>query len=258
MSVGNNIKKRLDILLVEKGLAETRSKAQALILSGRVVVNGRALIKAGTEIPAASILEIVPGARYVSRGGEKLEGALRDFSLSPNGMVCMDIGASTGGFTDCLLQQGAKTVFSVDVGTHQIHDKLKRDSRVVSIEETHILELDPGILQPKPRFVTIDVSFISLKKVLPRLSVFMPSGGTAVALVKPQFEVGPKLLKKGVVRSEAAIQGIVGEMKAFASDLGFKCLNEAPSRLKGPKGNQEFFLHLFVPEVLLENSHAAV
>lgn len=229
---------------MERGLVPTRTKAQALILSGRIKVNGVVQQKVGTQVPGGIDLEIVEGARYVSRGGEKLEGALQDLSLFPKGCVCLDVGSSTGGFTDCLLKKGADRVYAVDVGKGQLDISLRRHPNVVVFEETHILNLPPDSLQPRPDFVVIDVSFISLKKVLPHVKIVTSSPGTVLAMVKPQFEVGPKHLKKGVVRSPEMQQQAVSEIRSFAENEGFQFSGEAPSRLKGPKGNQEYFLHL--------------
>lgn len=231
---------------MEQGLADSRAKAQALVLAGRVKIEGDLGRKPGEMVLVDKRLSLLPGARYVSRGGEKLNGALEDFDLSPAGLVCLDIGASTGGFTDCLLQNGAQMVFAVDVGTHQLADSLKKDPRVVSIERTHIKDLDPSRLIPQPSFCVVDVSFISLKNVLPFVKRIMPTKSGVIALVKPQFEVGPKFLKKGVVRSAETVQTAVRSIREFSEKAGFLCLREAASRLKGPKGNQEIFLQLMV------------
>lgn len=197
--------------------------------------------KAGELIKPGAVVELIQPARYVSRGGEKLEGALKDFDLSPQNNICLDIGASTGGFTDCLLQYGAKVVYAVDVGTRQLDDSLRNDPRVRSIEQMHITEFKSD---EKFEFITIDVSFISLKKVLPKVKELAAPGSKIVALVKPQFEVGAKFLKKGVVRDLDVQKGAVDDIIAFAKGLDFEYVAQAPSHLKGPKGNQEYFVYL--------------
>lgn len=223
-------------------MVATRAKAQALILAGRVTVDGKPVIKAGQNIKPESKVVLTQGERFVSRGGEKLEGALTDLNLSPNERACLDIGASTGGFTDCLLQHGAERVYAVDVGTHQLADSLRTNPRVVSVEKTHILDFD------KPaddlRFIVIDVSFISLKNILSKIRDLAADGADVLAMVKPQFEVGPQFLKKGVVRDAAVQQRAVDDIIAFAKGLDFEYVSQIPSRLKGPKGNQEYFVHL--------------
>lgn len=209
-----------------------------------MTVGGEIARKAGVSVPRSKTVALLPGPRYVSRGGEKLEGALDDFHLSPAGQVCLDIGASTGGFTDCLLQRGATRVFAIDVGRAQLDDSLRQDPRVLSLEQTHIGELDPARLPEKAAFVVIDVSFISLRKVLPHVARLAAPGATVLPMVKPQFEVGPKFLKKGVVKDDAARDRAVDGIAEFAKEHGFVYFAKAPARLKGPKGNQEFFLHL--------------
>jgi 23S rRNA (cytidine1920-2'-O)/16S rRNA (cytidine1409-2'-O)-methyltransferase len=230
--------------MVERGTVPTRTKAQALILAGRVLVDGIAVSKVGASVRLDSSVEIAPGPRFVSRGGEKLEGALDDFKVDPQGLVCIDIGASTGGFTDCLLQRGAAKVFAVDVGRAQLAQSLREDPRVVNLEETHLLRLDASKITETPALAVIDVSFISLKPLLARVRELIRPGGTALPMVKPQFEVGPKFLKKGVVRTDEARDRAVSEVEEAARAAGFETLGRAPARLKGPKGNQEFFLHL--------------
>jgi 23S rRNA (cytidine1920-2'-O)/16S rRNA (cytidine1409-2'-O)-methyltransferase len=231
-------------LLVDRGLAETRTKAQALILSGAVLLEGKPYLKSGHRIPVEANIELKSKSLYVSRGGEKLAGALDDFQISPKGHVCVDIGSSTGGFTDCLLQRGAVKVFAIDVGTHQLSDKLRADPRVIVMEERHVLEVRPEELSPQPDFGVVDVSFIPLDRVLPKIKELISKKAELVVLVKPQFEVGPKFLKKGVVRSEEKQKEAVANVRLFAQGIGFIVKAESPSRLKGPKGNQEYFLHL--------------
>lgn len=189
-------------------------------------------------------IELVAGPKYVSRGGEKLEGALEDFGISPAGLVCLDVGSSTGGFTDCLLKGGAQKVFAIDVGKGQLDVSLRNDPRVVCLEETHILHVEQSALQPSPELTVIDVSFISLTNILAHVKTLVVPGSPVLAMVKPQFEVGPKFLKKGVVRSEEVQAAAVNDVMEFAKKEGFYYLGQTPARLKGPKGNQEYFLHL--------------
>ena len=235
---------RLDLLLIEKRLVPTRTKAQALILSGRVVVNGRPVTKAGTLIHLKSNIILRENQPFVSRGGEKLEGALKAFSLIPKSLICLDIGASTGGFTDCLLKNGAKKVYAVDVGHGQLDLSLRKNPQVLNLEGTHILDFRSHHMESLPTFVVVDVSFISLKKVLAHVKIVVPKDATVVALIKPQFEVGPKFLKKGVVRLEEIRQKAIQNIIDFAKECGYAVINQSPSVLKGPKGNQEHFVHL--------------
>jgi 23S rRNA (cytidine1920-2'-O)/16S rRNA (cytidine1409-2'-O)-methyltransferase len=200
--------------LVERGLAETGAKAQALIMAGQVRIVGRPHPKPGDAVPPDLVVEVLPGPRYVSRGGEKLEGALRTFGVNPAGVDALDIGASTGGFIDCLLQHGARRVVGVDVGHGQLHWKLRNDPRVVNLEKTHILRFTrDDLAKAAPGFetalVTVDVSFISLERVLSPVGALIAPGTTLIALVKPQFEVGPKGAPKGVVRDEALRESAV-------------------------------------------------
>lgn len=212
-------------------------------------MNGQKDQKAGHTIPVSSVLSLEAGPRYVSRGGEKLQGALNDLKVKVEGRICLDVGSSTGGFTDCLLQHGAKRVYAVDVGHHQLDDMLRKDPRVVSIEDTHILSLEAGSLSPAPSLAVIDVSFISTKKVLERVGDLIEKRGEILAMVKPQFEVGSKYLKKGVVKSEEVALRAVADVIKFAESLGFSCTGPSASVLKGPKGNQEYFIHLSKPYV---------
>lgn len=229
---------------MEKGLADTRAKAQALILSGVVLVEGVPQIKSGHRISAFADVVLKKKTEFVSRGGEKLAGALEDFQISPSGLVCVDVGSSTGGFTDCLLQKGALKVFAIDVGTHQLDDRLRVDPRVVVMEERHVLDVSPEELSPRPTLAVIDVSFISSTRILSKVKELMAVPANILLMVKPQFEVGAKFLKKGVVRSEEKQKEAVQAVKDFALGLNFECVAESPSRLKGPKGNQEYFLYL--------------
>jgi 23S rRNA (cytidine1920-2'-O)/16S rRNA (cytidine1409-2'-O)-methyltransferase len=215
-----------------------------MILAGQVRVDGRLVSKVGQQVPLENRIDLIAGPRYVARGGDKLAGALLDLQLSPAGRVGLDVGSSTGGFTDCMLQNGAVKVYAVDVGRAQLSDALKQDTRVVSMEETHIRDLSPERLDPKPTFVTIDVSFISMTQVLPSVRLLVPAQSIVLAMVKPQFEVGPKFLRKGVVVSDEVRAQAVEQVAEFAKREGFYYHGQAPSRLKGPKGNQEIFLHL--------------
>ncbi len=232
------------MVLTERKLVDTRTKAQALILAGQIRVDGDIVSKVGSRVPLDAIIQIVAGPKYVSRGGEKLEGALEDFQVSPNGLVCLDVGASTGGFTDCLLSRGATKVYAVDVGRGQLAQTLRDNPQVINLESEHILRIDPALIPEKARVAVVDVSFISTKMVLPRVREFVETGAIVLPMVKPQFEVGPKFLKKGVVRDEAVRDRSVDDVQAAAEACGFQCLGRTPARLKGPKGNQEFFLNL--------------
>ncbi len=238
---------RLDALLVERGLAPTRSKAQALILAGEVRVAGQPAGKAGTLVPSDAEVALAGRAalRYVSRGGLKLEGALEDLRVPVAGRVALDVGASTGGFTDCLLQAGARRVYAVDVGRAQLAWRLRTDPRVVALEGQHINRLSPGAVPEPVDLATADVSFISLEKVLPAIRPLLRPGGDLLAMVKPQFEVGPGSVGKGgVVRDPALRRAAVDAVARAARAAGFEVLGEAESRLPGPKGNREVFLHL--------------
>lgn len=233
--------------MVDRGLVDSRTKAQALILAGRILANGKPITKAGATVPVDEPIEIKPGPKYVSRGGDKLEGALIDFKIDVNQCDCLDVGSSTGGFTDCLIQNGARHVIAVDVGRAQLADSLRQHKDVTVMEKTHVLDLEDTSLIYKPQFCTIDVSFISLKRVLPKVRMLMQKEGRVLALIKPQFEVGPKNLKKGVVRDEQVRKQAVTDISHFAKELGFQDQGIRPSRLKGPKGNQEFFIYLKLP-----------
>jgi 23S rRNA (cytidine1920-2'-O)/16S rRNA (cytidine1409-2'-O)-methyltransferase len=237
-------KERLDVLVVERGLAETRTKAQALILAGQVVVGEQRVDKPGTRVPVDAELrlkgEVLP---YVSRGGLKLKGAIDAFQLDVRGQVCADIGASTGGFTDCLLREGAARVHAIDVGRGQLHERLRVDPRVVSRERVNARHLTDDELPEPVGVVVIDVSFISLKLVLPAVLQRLVAGGLLVALVKPQFEVGPERIDKGgVVRDAAARQGAIDDVTAFVRAAGLAVLGVVDSPVPGPAGNVEALL----------------
>jgi 23S rRNA (cytidine1920-2'-O)/16S rRNA (cytidine1409-2'-O)-methyltransferase len=238
------MKKRLDVLLVERGLFDTRSKAQAAIMAGQVLVDGEKVDKAGTPTAEDAALELESRCPYVSRGGLKLEAALDAFALDPKGRVCLDLGASTGGFTDCLLQRGAAKVYSVDVGTAQLDAKLKGDPRVVSREQTHARALLPEQFDPRPDLLVADVSFISLTQALPPALACLKKPWQAAVMVKPQFEVGPKLAPKGVVREPAARELAVERIRAALPSLGAVEKGRCESPVRGPKGNVEIFLLL--------------
>ena len=240
------VKKRLDVLLTEQGYADTRSKAQAIIMSGLVYVDGQKADKPGVSYPENVSLE-VRGAvcPYVSRGGLKLEKALRDFGVKPEGFVCSDSGASTGGFTDCLLQQGAKKVFAIDVGYGQLDWKIRSDPRVVVMERTNIRYVTPEQLGEPLDLSVIDVSFISLKIVLPAIKALLKPTGQVLCLIKPQFEAGKeKVGKKGVVRDPAVHKEVLDSFAALARELDFTILGLTFSPVKGPEGNIEFLAHL--------------
>ena len=236
---------RLDKLLVERGLAPTRQKAQALILAGQVAVDGRPADKPGTLVSADARLELAaPPSPYVSRGGVKLEGALEDFALDVRGKVCLDIGASTGGFTDCLLQRGAARVYAVDVGKGQLDWKLRQDARVVVREGLNARYLKPADLGELADLVTIDVAFISVEKILPAARACARPGAVFLILVKPQFELSRRQVGKGgIVRDPALHKLAVERVRRTAEHLSFEDLVVKPSRLPGAEGNLEFFLH---------------
>ena len=238
------MKKRLDVLIFEKGLAESRSKAQAIVMEGIVLVNGKKETKAGTQVNEDDIIEIEKQNPYVSRGGLKLESVLNLFNIDFTDKVCIDIGASTGGFTDCMLQHGAKKVYAVDVGTAQLHYKLRNDPRVVNIENVNFRYFDKSLLKDEIDIITIDVSFISLDKILPLASEIIKKDGFIVAMIKPQFELEPSEINKGVVRDESLRQKAINKIKDFAVNLGLEILKEQDSGVKGPKGNLEHFIML--------------
>ena len=239
------MKSRLDERVVAEGIAESRTRARALILAGRILVDDVPVDKAGARVPEGARLRLRgESARFVSRGGEKLEGALEAFEIDVTGMICLDIGASTGGFSDCLLQRGAAEIVAVDVGRGQLHEKLRQDSRVRSLERKNARSLGRDDVPGRVDLVVIDVSFISLRQVLP--SVVQAAGGAPlVALVKPQFEVGRAHVGKGGVVSDDGLRvQACDDVQAFAEALGYRQLGRSESRLAGPKGNREVFLWL--------------
>ena len=239
-------KKRLDVLLTERGLQESRQRAQAVIMSGEVFVNGQRVDKPGTAVAEDAQIEIRGGTlAYVSRGGLKLEKAMATFPIDLHGAVCADIGASTGGFTDCMLQNGASKVYAVDVGYGQFAWKLRTDERVVCMEKTNIRYVTPEDIGEPLDFASVDVSFISLSKVLPAARELLKDGGEMVCLIKPQFEAGrEKVGKKGVVRDPKVHLEVIQTVLQTAMDLGFSILNLEYSPIKGPEGNIEYLVHL--------------
>ena len=240
------MKERLDVLLVKRNLAESREKAKALIMSGIVYVNGQKEDKAGTTFEETAPIEVRGSTlKYVSRGGLKLEKAMQCFPISLAGTVCMDIGASTGGFTDCMLQNGAVKVYSVDVGHGQLAWKLRNDERVVCMEKTNIRYVAPEDIADPIGFASIDVSFISLTKVLGPVKALLEDNGQIVCLIKPQFEAGrEKVGKKGVVREPAVHLEVIDMVIDYALSIGFEALNLEFSPIKGPEGNIEYLLYL--------------
>ena len=245
------IKKRLDVLLVERLYADSRTKAQAIIMSGNVYVNGQKADKPGTSFEETVEIE-VRGAvcPYVSRGGLKLEKALRDFGVKPEGYVCSDSGASTGGFTDCLLQQGAKKVFAIDVGYGQLDWKIRSDERVVVMERTNIRYVTPEDLGEPLDLSVIDVSFIGLEIVLPTIKTLLKPTGQVLCLIKPQFEAGKENVgKKGVVRDPKIHKMVLDNFVSLVNSLEFRILGLTFSPVKGPEGNIEFLGHLTLDDV---------
>ena len=245
------VKKRLDVLLTEQGYADTRSKAQAIIMSGNVYVNGQKADKPGVSYEETVELE-VRGAvcPYVSRGGLKLEKALRDFGVKPVDYVCSDSGASTGGFTDCLLQQGARKVFAIDVGYGQLDWKIRSDERVVVMERTNIRYVTPEDLGEPLDLSVIDVSFIGLEIVLPTIKTLLKPTGQVLCLIKPQFEAGKENVgKKGVVRDPKIHKMVLDNFVSLVDGLGFHILGLTFSPVKGPEGNIEFLGHLTLDDV---------
>lgn len=246
---------RLDVELVNRGLAESREKAKAYIMAGSVFVDGQKAFKAGDKIKDGMQLEVrgtpIP---FVSRGGLKLDKAIKVFNLDLTGLVCMDIGASTGGFTDCMLQNGAAKVYSVDVGYGQLAWKLRCDDRVINIERTNIRYLEPETIDDNLDFISIDVSFISLKLVLPVVSKLLKSSGQCVALIKPQFEAGKEEVgKKGVVRDSKIHEKVISKCLQYAIDNGLSVIDIDFSPIKGPEGNIEFLMHICKSDQITNN-----
>jgi 23S rRNA (cytidine1920-2'-O)/16S rRNA (cytidine1409-2'-O)-methyltransferase len=237
---------RLDQLLVDRGLAESREKAKRLVLAGQVLVDGHPAPKPGHPVTADHRIDIKESERFVSRGGEKLEGAVEAFTLNLEGKVCLDIGSSTGGFTDCMLQHGAAKVYAVDVGKGQLHWKLREDERVVVMEGVNARYLTAKDLPEPADFASIDTSFISLTNILPAVQQLLKSGGEIVSLIKPQFEAGKAAVDKGrgVITDPAIHQEVISKVQKFGTEeLGLQWLDIATSPIKGPKGNIEFLAH---------------
>jgi len=265
-------KERLDVLLVNRGLADSREKAKAIIMSGNVYVDGQKEDKAGSSFNETVNIEVRGNTlKYVSRGGLKLEKAMENFDVTIEGKICMDVGSSTGGFTDCMLQNGAVKVYSVDVGHGQLAWKLRNDERVVCMEKTNIRYVTPEDIADKIDFSSIDVSFISLTKVLGPVKELLSDDGQIVCLIKPQFEAGrEKVGKHGVVRDSAVHLEVIEKVIDFAISIGFEVLNLEFSPVKGPEGNIEYLLHLqkhtegsypdvpFEAAQVVEKAHAAL
>jgi len=239
-------KERLDNLLVDRGLVSSRERAKALIAAGKVFVDQQKVDKPGATVRVEAQLQLTAQLPYVSRGGLKLEGALRAFGIDPGGMVAMDVGASTGGFTDCILQRGAKKVYAVDVGYGQLAWKLRNDLRVVNLERANIRYLQREAVEEEGvDLILIDTSFISIEKFLPHLLGFLKEGGILLGLIKPQFEVGKgEVGKGGVVKDPVLHQKAIDRISASSRELGLRVLGVVESPLLGPKGNKEFFIHL--------------
>ena len=236
---------RLDQRVATLGLAESREKAQRLIRAGCVKVNGHIEYKPAREVSDEMVITLIESPRFVSRGGEKLEEAFRQFRLDVSGKICLDVGASTGGFTDCMLQHGAARVYAVDVGRGQLHDKVRTDPRVVVMDAVNARHLTPRDLPEKPEFATIDVSFISLTKVLPAVVAVLAPRAELVTLIKPQFEAGRREISRGgVVKDEAIRQRVVESIRMWGErELGLRWAGSCPSPIKGPAGNVEFLAY---------------
>jgi 23S rRNA (cytidine1920-2'-O)/16S rRNA (cytidine1409-2'-O)-methyltransferase len=243
---------RLDQLIVDRGLAESRSRAQALLIGGKVRVGAgdeaRLDRKPGDQVDPETAIEVASREPYVSRGGHKLAAALDAFGIDPEGRVCLDVGASTGGFTDVLLQRGARRVYALDVGRGQLAEALRRDSRVISMERTNARSLTPTSLPERVTLASVDVAFISLRLVLvPIVSTFDPGGGDLIPLVKPQFEAGRAEVRNGVVRDPDVHRRVLGDVVAAALVAGLEPVDAIASPILGPEGNREFLIHIRVP-----------
>ena len=235
-------RKRADVLLVERGLFESRARAQAAIAAGLVIANDKLVAKPSETIPVDAVLQAEPAHPYVSRGGVKLAGALERYPIDVEGHVCLDVGASTGGFTEVLLANGASLVFAIDVGRAQLHPSLREHPRIVSMEATDIRHLDGKRLPARPDIVVIDVSFISLKAVLPAALSLAAAPMHLLALIKPQFEAGRAQAKHGIVRDAAIHAEVCADIAAFAATLGCDNIEVFPSSIQGGDGNAEFFI----------------
>ncbi|MBR4858089.1 MAG: TlyA family RNA methyltransferase [Clostridia bacterium] len=239
-------KMRLDVAVYERGFAETREKAKAMIMAGSVYLNGQKALKGGVNIKETDVIEVRGAVNpFVSRGGLKLDKAMKSFSLDLTDCICMDIGASTGGFTDCMLTNGAKKVFAIDVGYGQLAWKLRCDERVVNLERTNFRYVTREQVPDEVDFASVDVSFISLKLILPVMHTLLKEGGRSVCLIKPQFEAGKENIgKKGVVRDKSVHADVVRSITDFAAENGFKVLGVDFSPIKGPEGNIEYLMHI--------------
>jgi len=235
-------RQRADRLLVARGLFESRTRAQAAIAAGRVTADGAPVRKASEEISSTAVIEAEAEHPFVSRGGVKLAAALDGFHLDVTGRICLDVGASTGGFAEVLIARGARRVYAIDVGRDQLHPRLHGRDKIISLEETDIRTLDPSRLSEQPDFSTVDVSFISLKLVLPAIGKLLKERATLVALIKPQFEVRRRALKKGIVRDPAVHAATCDATAAFLISLGWRVGGVAPSVILGGDGNREFFV----------------
>ena len=239
------VKERIDVALVARGLCDSREKAARLLLAGAVTVDGKRVDKPGTLVAPGADLQLTAKQKFVSRGGDKLAHALEAFAVSPKGRVCIDVGASTGGFTHCLLGAGATRVYAVDVGQGQLDASLRADGRVVVMEKTNARQLAPDAFPDHPHLAVVDVSFISVEKVIPSVFNVLISEGEMVVLIKPQFEIGKGLVGKGgVVRDASHHKTVISRVARFSVLHGWHVRGVTPSPLKGPKGNREFFLHL--------------
>jgi 23S rRNA (cytidine1920-2'-O)/16S rRNA (cytidine1409-2'-O)-methyltransferase len=236
------VRERADRLLVARGLFESRARAQAAIAAGLVTADGAPVRKASEEISAAAVITAAPEHPYVSRGGVKLAAALDHFHLDVTGRVCLDVGASTGGFSEVLALRCARRVYAIDVGRDQLHMRLRGRGNIVAMEETDIRKLDPTRLAEQPDFATVDVSFISLKLVVPAVGKILKARATLVALIKPQFEAGRRDVKKGIVRDPAVHKTVCDDIGAFLTGLGWRVGGVAPSAIPGGDGNREFFI----------------
>ncbi len=236
------MKKRLDILLCDRGFVETRSRARQLIKGEYVLINGRVCKKSGFLVDENDSIEVSNSPFvYVSRGGVKLKRAVDFFKIDLSDKICLDIGSSTGGFSDCMLKEGANCVYCVDVGSGQLHQSLRDDKRIFVFENTDIRDFKTDV---QFDFVAVDVSFISIKLILSELFRFLRISGDAVVLIKPQFEVGPGVVKKGIVKDKEKIEGVLKAIKLFSEGVGFEVLGITPSPIKGKEGNIEYLMHL--------------